>query len=213
MADDTIEIEYELTKDEFVDFYKKAGMTEDDLQIPYTAFFKKIAGGTVRAFMLVLIVVFISRMLRNNGELKGAMLDMYLVIQMQAVWLIMAALFVFYFLLAVVTYRSKYKARFLKKTEEIAESFIEERKSLDESSIKLRLSEDGFDLNDGIMTRTASWKKVEQVEIFKNYFHIEMSGIEIFIPPRFFQSEEEKQRIFEQCQKWYLDAQGEKANA
>ncbi|MBK9584766.1 MAG: YcxB family protein [Alphaproteobacteria bacterium] len=52
------------------------------------------------------------------------------------------------------------------------------------------------------------WNGIEKVDITEGNLHIFVSSLSAFvIPARFFKSEEEKQRVYEQCLKWWQVAQ------
>lgn len=215
MADDTIEIEYELTKDDFFKFYEKQGqdITEESVEIPYGKILKNSCRFIAKTFAYVLAVVFFSRMLEKNGDFFESIYGIYLLLQVWWVWIFLLGILTLVFLQIALRYQKRYKERISILAKEKAEEVYEGYKQIGEPKVKVKLCEDNFTLDDGKMIRVANWNNMETINFVDGFFHMSFPQLQVYIPSRFFKSEEEKQRIFEQCQKWFLDAQGETANA
>lgn len=206
MADDTIEIEYQLTADDLVKFTLDFWSSQKSVAYnSETTKFKRMGRFCIEALFVLSVGVLLIKVFKIDNN--------YAVFENDVSFLIFIGL-IFCMLFSFLPYEKWIQSCSKKKMMKKIETGKNENLL---SSTKLYISAEGIKTYQKYATSDIKWKAVEKITIQNKDFCIFVSSVHaLFVPSRFFGSEEKKQRIFEQCQKWFLDAQEsqeEKADA
>ncbi len=196
MADDTIEIEYQLTVDDYAKFSADRQLASDGYKKSKKTFFK------VYVVFCAFIVITNFFSAYNEYSQSQNITDVY-----SSIFTVVLSFCLLSYLLYFFTNRKK-------RHQALAACMME---LLKEGLNKVWFSESSLVLSQSSVLYSCEyaksehiWDGIEKIEILDGDFCIFVSSISAFvIPSRFFESEEEKQRIYEQCVAWHKAAQGE----
>ncbi len=195
-GEEVIEIEYQLTVDDYAKF-------SADLQV-FTVEHKKSNAVFIRIYVFTLLFCLIVDAINAYAEyLEGVDFDIFKYV--------FTSLFVFIlFTYLLYFFVSKKKKHYMYSS--ALKSMMEEgdNKAL-LSPHKITLSERAIFQKSDFVQSEYRWGGIEKVQMLDGSLCLFISAISaLYIPSRYFKSEEEKQRVYAQCVAWF-EAAREKA--
>ncbi len=197
MSGEVIEIEYQLTVDDYAKFSADLHFTKAQRKVGMLSFLK--TSTFIILFLLaVIFIIFFVRVFRGELELSG-FLNFFIISLFNGVLpFIIFALFVnfsFFF-------GTKFGYGKIKAVSKRMISVGENRSFL--AATKLKIEKGAVTQSSEYAKLEFNWAGIEKVEIINRDLCLYISAISaIIVPSRYFKSEEEKQRIYAQCLKWW----------
>ena len=210
MADDTIEIEYQLTIDDHAEFYVTFA---SDRPVGYlvTKFFFTIFIVMLLGMLIFFGGVFVIMLYIEGGDFAKVV---EIITRNPPLPKFRWELLLIIIICCLYDVFPSKKKRFLNVLSDFKRRYNTGKNVLLTAPSRLTISSNSIKGSCDYSQSEINWFGIEKVENNEKglcLFTSVVSGI--FIPARFFKSEDERQRIFEQCQKWFLEAQGETADA
>lgn len=213
MADDTIEIEYQLTVDDHADFSVISLLDRPAKNLGLKLLFI-VFGFTLLICLILFAGTFVTMIYIADGQVLKVIEFLIRDFELPNIRWEYLLITAFCFLFCMFPSEERRRLDIISHTKGI---YREGKNALLTVPCKISISSNNIKSFCDYSQSEIKWIGVEKVENNEKglcLFTTVVSGI--FIPSRFFQSDKEKQRIFEQCQKWFLDvqeSQEEKADA
>jgi hypothetical protein len=201
VSGEVIEIEYQLTVDDYAKFSADVHFTKMQRRIGMLSFLRTSIF-IVLFLLAVIFIVFFVRVFKGELELSG-FLNFFIISLFNSV-----LPFMIFWLFVVFSFffGTKFGYRKIKAVSKRKLGVGENRSFL--AASKLMLAKGGVTQSSEYAKFEFKWAGIEKVEILNNDFCLFVSACSaIIVPSRFFKSEEEKQRIYVQCLKWWQAAQ------
>lgn len=203
MAEDTVEIEYQLTIDDIA-----KGSAEITLECLKKETFPKFLVRNIKSFLnfmfVVLIAVFFSELLTADGNNASAINAVGLILYSAKAWFIALCGFIGHALYDYCfTKKSSYKCCFAYKKNVLGAGKNKSVLALQQ----IFLNSTGLIRKSEFIESKVKWSAIERLKILNGDIHIfytqESSDI---LPERFFKNENHRDEVFEKMVKWHSEA-------
>ena len=201
MSGEAIEIEYQLTVDDYAKFQADVSMTAEQR--------KAGAAGVVRIYKIFVCVFFVIIFLRffidvSKAEIKVSDFWSY-TFESLASAALPFLIFTFFVLYLRFIGKKALHSRFKAITKRLLS--VGENKAI-LAPVILMLCQNYVIHSSNFFKCEYYWSGIEKVQILNGDLYLFLSTYSaLIVPTRFFKSEEEKQRIYVQCLKWWQAAQ------
>lgn len=200
MADDAVELEYQLTKDDYIKFWVDFGMIQYT-PLAYSEIFRVFAK-VFLSTMLILGTIFLC------FDLLREISDFFILQRIGLRFFIICATSIIIFLFLYVPNFVSHKSRYKKYLLNLFTKKADDEKNVILSPLKLKISSKEIEIGEisSLKKSKYDWKIFKNIQLYNSDLCIIGKSVFIFVPSRFFNSEVEKQNIYELVKKWFEDA-------
>tara|TARA_R110001592_G_scaffold16881_10_gene71638 strand:- start:4457 stop:5077 length:621 start_codon:yes stop_codon:yes gene_type:complete len=197
MADDTIEIEYQLTADDVIKFSLNFwSPKKSQTDVVEVSKLKKVGKIILWGVACTIYSFAITGGLREDGF--NNVFD--------SVWDYIIFILLFCSMMLIFLPTDSWVKKITKR--KMMKKIHSEKNGNLFSPVKMQINSSEISVYQKYANLTFKWQGLEKIELEYGDLCIYVSSLNAMaIPSRFFESEDEKQRIFEQCKTWFLDAQ------
>ena len=197
MADETIVIEYQLSLDDIAKLSIAIWSDRSNKK------FQSITTKLIQASVVVLVVI----LLQIAVNMKGDHTLIEAISKLPYIFNLFFAISIFIVLLLPT---ERFNRACVRKS---IYSKINKNRSAETEVKKIIIQKNKINLFGKYISSEIDSRKITSVEIFDGDFFIFWSEVSaVYIPSRFFKSEEHKNQVFQKCQQWFSEANKEGQN-